>query len=125
MAGLLCAALCASAAAEDAGDGTVDLVLSRPAAPDEEVWLQVKTGALPRGAEIEVATADGTPVGSVSPFGAATARQGASYTLPLPAGAGRDGRVTLRVKIQEPGAAARPPQAGEVTITPVFVAVAR
>ncbi|MDC7789871.1 hypothetical protein PQJ75_14095 [Rhodoplanes sp. TEM] len=125
MAGLLGVALCASAAAEDAGGGRVELVLPRPASPGEEVWLQVKTGALPRGAAVEVATEDGTPVGSVSPFGAAAVRHGASYTIPLPAGAVRDGRLTLRVEIEQPGAAARAPQAGEVTVTPVYVPVAR
>jgi hypothetical protein len=93
--------------------GTVELTLPRAAAADEAVWLQVRAGALPRGTEIQVSTGDGVLLGTVSPFGTPRG-QSATYTIPLPKTAVRDGRVRLRFEVHEVGAPARPPRPGEV-----------
>ena len=103
--------------------GTVELTLPRPAAHDEAVWIQVRAGALEPGTEIQVRTADGVPVGSVSPFGGPR-NQGATYTIPLPRTAIRDGRVRLRLDVHATGTPARPPRRGEVEdVTLIYVPV--
>lgn len=125
-AGLLSAAPSSFAIAAEPDAATFELMLPRRAAADEAVWAQVRVGALPRGAEVTVETADGARLGSVSPFGLRSAQQGASYTIPLPAGAIVDGRVQLRLQVTQASAAARAPTPSEVEgVSLIFVPVTK
>ena len=101
-------------AAELGPTGAIELPLPRVARSGEAIWVTIVLGRLPQGAEIDVRTADDELVGTVSPFGGTAAREGAGYTIPLPASAIAAGRVTLNLKVIQPGAAARPPSPGEV-----------
>lgn len=94
-------------------DDTVELILPRAALSDEAVWLRIHAGRLARGSEIVVTTERGDLVGTASAFGA-SGTQDAAYLLPLPASAIVDGRVRLRLAIDEPGSGRRPVKAGEV-----------
>ena len=113
---LMCSAWwIAGAVAQEAPQGVVELTLPRAAAPGEAVRLQLNAGVLPRGARILVRTRDGALVGAASPFGAPRGQAtAATYTLPLPPEAIANGRVQLRLEVEEPGGAARPPRPGEV-----------
>ena len=124
VAGVCAAGLSPSASAAIATpQDMVELTLPRAAAADEAVWLQVRAGALPRGTEIQVSTSDGVLLGTVSPFGGPRGH-GATYTIPLPKTAVRDGRVRLRFEVHEAGAPARPPRPGEVeSVSLIYVPV--
>ena len=105
--------------------GLVELALPRPAANDETVWIEIRAGSLEGGREIAVSTDDGLAVGTVSPSGVPRG-QGATYSIPLPRAAVRDGRVRLRLEVLEPGAPPRAPRAGEVeSVTPIYVPFTR
>ena len=93
----------------------IELTLPRPATSEEAVWVQVRARMLPRGTEIRVSTSDGTLLGTVSPYGAASHdRQATTYTIPLPENAIVDGRVQLRLEVDEPGQPPRAPRPVEV-----------
>ncbi len=94
--------------------GTVELALPRAVAAHEAVWLQIRVGALPRGARLRVSTSDGVPVGTISPFGVRGGQAAGSYTIPLPKSAIANGRVRLQLEIEEPGTTARAPRPAEV-----------
>jgi hypothetical protein len=98
--------------------------LPRAAAAGEEVWLRVEVGALPRGTQIRLATADGRDLAepSVPP---PTAGRHVVSLVPLPQSAVTGGQVTIRIEVEEPGKAARPPRGAEVQIEAAFVPVAR
>jgi len=126
LAGLVAAKPVDPARAAEPGAATVELVLPHRATDDQAPRVQVRVGALPRGAEVVVATADGARLGSVSPFGFRNAQQGGSYTFPLPSSAITDGRVTLHLQVTQPGAAMRAPTADEVeSVTLIYVPVSR
>ena len=104
----------------------MELTLPRRADADEAVWLQVRAGALPPGAEISVGTADGELLGTVSPFGVQQGRDAGTYTIPVPEDAIEDGRVQLHLEVQERGGTVRPPLPGEVeNLSLIFVPVTR
>ncbi len=112
-------------AAELLAGERVTLTLPRPAAAHEAVWVEVRTGALPRGAEIEVRNRDGVLFGSVSPFGV-RAGMGARYTIPLPRSAIVNNQVDLLLTVHGAGAAPRLPRLGEVEgVSLVYVPVDR
>jgi len=100
-------------AAEPTQQQGVELVLPRPPAAGEAVWLEVRVGTLGRG-DIEISTRDGRPIGSVSSFGGARGQAGATYTVPLPQSEIVNGRVQLRLEVDQPGQPARAPKPGEV-----------
>jgi hypothetical protein len=101
----------------------VELALPRPPGDGEAIWVEIRAGALPRGAEIEVRTGDGARLGTVSPFGTARG-QAATYTIPLPKSAIAGGRVELHLEVEEPGAPARAPMPGEVeSVTLIYLPV--
>ena len=124
--GLTCLfALGTPRAAELLAGEAVTLTLPRPAAAHEAVWVEVRTGSLPRGAEIEVGSREGVLFGSVSPFGV-RAGMGARYTIPLPRSAIVNNQVELMLKVHEAGAAPRLPRLGEVEgVSLVYVPVDR
>jgi hypothetical protein len=122
---LLCATAFATGvtAAAEPQQGAVELILPRPAAAHEAVRLQIGV-ALARGARLRVSAGDGTLLGTVSSFGVQRGQDVVTHILPLPATAIVNGRVALRLEVQEPGAAARAPKPGEVdSIALIYVPV--
>ena len=96
------------AAADD-----MTLTLPRPLRAGETAWIQVQVGAIGRQ-EIDITTASGEMLGTISPFGVRSGRDAGTYTLPLPANAISEGRVAVRLTISQPGGASRAPTAQEV-----------
>ena len=92
----------------------VTLVLPHAPREGETAWLQVKVGAIERGAEIEITTTAGQSLGVISPFGIRSGRQAGTYTVPLPADAISDDRVSLRLTLNQGGHPQRAPTTKEV-----------
>jgi hypothetical protein len=90
------------------------LALPRPLATGETAFIEVLVGPIGRGRVIEVTTASGQPLGTVSPFGVRTGQDAGTYPLPVPQDAIRDGRLMIRLTISQPGGAPRVPTADEV-----------
>ena len=78
--------------------------------------LRISAGHLPPGAEILVRTMEGDVLGGVSPFGARQRAGPATYSIPVPESAVRDGRLELRLEVLQPGAPTRPPTASELGV---------
>jgi hypothetical protein len=81
----------------------VELTLPRAAADDQAVWLQIQVGVLAPGAVIRVSSSDGELFGSVAPYGAARAARSATYLVPLPKTAVVNGRIQVRLTVEQPG----------------------
>lgn len=109
--------LASVASAQDA-----DLVLPHPLRPGETAFIEVEVGPIGPGRQIEVTTASGQKLGTISPFGVRLGQAAGTYTLPVPAGAIRDGRVSVRLTISRPSAAPRAPSAQEVRSVKLIVA---
>ena len=99
--------------AQDAAQ-TMTLQLPHPLAAGETAFIQVQVGPIGRGRTIEVTTAAGQPLGTVSPFGVRAGQHGGTYPLPVPRDAVRDGRLSVRLTISQFGAPPRAPTAEEV-----------
>jgi hypothetical protein len=99
-------------AAQQRANGEFVLALPRAISAGETVFLEIEVGAIGR-AQIEVITDTGQPLGTVAPFGPRAGQAAGSFTLPVPAQAIRDGRVTLRLMVRQ-GDTRRPPTAEEV-----------
>jgi hypothetical protein len=109
----------ATAAVAQSGDVTatreMTLVLPRPLRAGEAAAVEVQLGPLSRGRVVTVTTADGRPLGTVSPFGVRVGQPGGTYTLPVPPDAIRDGKLTVRLTISQGGGGPpRAPTAEEV-----------
>jgi hypothetical protein len=102
-----------AALAQDAARN-LTLELPRPLAASETAFIEVQVGPIGRGRTIEVTTASGQPLGTVSPFGVRTGQDAGTYPLPVPQDAIRDGRLSIRLTISQPGGAPRAPTADEV-----------
>jgi hypothetical protein len=74
----------------------------------------VQVGAIRRGQEIDVTIASGQELGVISPFGVRSGQDAGTYTLPVPAGAIRNGRLSVRLSIIQSGAPTHTPTAEEV-----------
>ena len=95
--------------------GKLTVPLSRRAAPGEALVLRLKVGVLPDGAKISVGTLDGEIAGGVSPFGVPPGRKAGVYSIPVPAKAVVEGKVTLRLEvIEKDGKTRRPPARPEI-----------
>src|SRR4051812_49690115 len=92
----------------------MSLELPRPLAAGEIAFIEVQVGPIGRGRTIEVTTAAGQPLGTVSPFGVRTGQDAGTYPVPVPKDAIRDGRLSIRLTISQPGDSARAPTAHEV-----------
>jgi hypothetical protein len=90
------------------------LALPRPLGAGESAGIEVQLGPITRGRVVTVTTASGEPLGTISPFGTRVGEDAGTYTLPVPAGAIRDGRVAIRLTISQAGGPPRPPTAQEV-----------
>jgi hypothetical protein len=102
-----------AALAQDAAR-SMTLDLPRPLAAGETAFIEVQVGPIGRGRTIEVTSASGQPLGVVSPFGVRTGQDAGTYPLPVPQDAIRDGRLSIRLTISQPGGTSRAPSAGEV-----------
>lgn len=91
----------------------------------ESAWLEVKVGVIPKGAEIEITTTVGRPLGVISPFAIRPGNPAGTYTVPLPADAIAHGRVSLRLSLNYPGQSRRAPTLKEVKRLRVKVASAQ
>jgi|ERR1700730_17788777 hypothetical protein len=112
LAAFACFALLAQVAHAAEGQ-TVTLVLPHTLRAGESAWLELTVGAIERGAEIVVSTAAGRLLGVISPFGIRLGQQAGTYTVPLPADVFANGRVSVRLSIDQ-GGHARPASATEV-----------
>ena len=92
----------------------VELALPRAVSANEAIDLEVQTGVLPRGTEIEVTTPSGERIGTISPFAVRSGHAAGTYTLPLKASDIHDGRVTVRLTVIQYGMPERAPTADEV-----------
>lgn len=90
------------------------LSLPQPLRDGESAGIEVQLGPIARGRVVTVTTAAGEPLGTISPFGTRVGEDAGTYTLPVPAGAIRDGRVAIRLTITQAGGPPRPPTAQEV-----------
>jgi hypothetical protein len=102
----------------------VTLALPHPLRAGESAWLEVKLGVLERGAEIEIATAEGRSLGVISPFGIRSGRQAGTYTVPVPADAISADRLSLVVSINQNGHPRRAPTTKELKRIRVKIRVA-
>jgi hypothetical protein len=93
---------------------SMTLELPRPLAAGETAYIEVQLGPIGRGRTIEVTTAAGQPLGVVSPFGVRAGQDAGTYPLPVPQDAIRDGRLSIRLMISQPGGGPRAPTADEV-----------
>jgi hypothetical protein len=75
--------------------------------------IQVTTAALPSGARVVVKTEQGEVLGVVTPFSLRPAESTA--TIAIPRRAVVDGRLRLRLQVQEPGAPPRAARESEVS----------
>ncbi len=99
----------------NAGAGReVTLTLPHALRSGETAWLEVEVGAIERGEEIDIVTTSGRSLGVISPFGIRPGEQAGTYTVPVPADAIADGRVSLRLSVDQYGHAQRAPTAAEV-----------
>lgn len=99
------------------------LALPHALRPGETAWLEVKVGAIARGAEIEIATTSGQLLGVISPFGTHQGNEGGIYTLPLAPEAISNDRVSLRLALRYSGRS-RAPSPQEVKSISVKIAPA-
>jgi hypothetical protein len=86
----------------------------------EMAWLLVKVGAIGRE-QIEITTQEGRPLGTISPLGARSGDADGTYTLPVPAEALHDGRLTLRLSVVQSGRASRAATSNEVKSVRVVI----
>ena len=113
-------ALLAPSAALSASDGPADdaatmtLILPHALRPGEIAFVEVTVGEIAPGQQVEVTTADGRRVGTVSPFGIRPGAEAGTYALPVPADAIGSCSLPLRLSITRPDGPPRPPTADEV-----------
>ena len=92
----------------------------------DTAWLKVRIGVIARGEEIEITTTEGRLLGVISPYAIRSGREAGTYTIPLPADAISDDRVSVRLLVDNHGHAQRAPAAAEVkSITVKIMRVAR
>ena len=92
--------------------GEMTLVLPHPLHAGEIAWLQVRVGTIARGQEIDVTTASGSELGTISPYGVRA--EAGTYTLPVPPDAIQNGQLSVKLSITQFGASPRPVTAREV-----------
>ena len=104
---IACAALTFAALAPDTAGRLVTLALPRPLETGDAVWVKVTVGQIARGAEIVLTTSAGRMVGVISPYGVRSGQEAGTYTVPVPADAITDSRVSLRLAVDQTGRARR------------------
>jgi hypothetical protein len=91
---------------------TVTLALPHPLGAGDSAWIEVQLGPVGRR-EINVTTASGEPLGTISPYGIRAGQDAGTYSLPVPSDAIKDDRLSLQLSISQPGGS-RAPTAQEV-----------
>jgi hypothetical protein len=81
----------------------INLVLPRDLEAADSVWLEVKLGAIPRGAEIEIETTSGKMLGVISPHGIRSGDEAGTYSVPVPPEAISGKRLSLRLTLSYVG----------------------
>ncbi len=95
--------------------GTLTLPLPRQPAENEMLVIKIWVGAISRGTKIVVRAADQEIAGTIVPFGIRPGQKAGMHTIPVPAKAVRDKKVSLRLEVLERGAkAARAPTHREI-----------
>ena len=84
--------------------------------------VEVQLGMVPRGREIEVATASGRELGVISPHGIRTGHEAGTYTLPIPSDIFTNRRATIRLSLNQPDCTRRAPTNDEVKSVRVKIA---
>ena len=116
----------APAAVTPSSAGRTVLTLPRPPAAQEAVWLSVRVGVLQRGARVLVLSDEGTLLGAISPFAILPGKEAGTYTIPLPENSVRDGRVVVRLVVEDREHPTRPATGSEVEdVGLVYVPVTR
>jgi hypothetical protein len=105
----------ANAAAQNATPAReLTLTLPHPLGAGGTAFIEVQLGTIGKGRVVNVTTAAGQPLGTISPFGARPGQSAGTYTLPVPAGAIHDGRLVIRLAITQPDGPPRAPTGQEV-----------
>jgi hypothetical protein len=95
--------------------GKLTVPLTRKRSSDEMIVLRLKVAPLPDGATINVCALDKTIVGGVAPYGVRPGSKARYYSIPIPAKAVVDNKVTVRLEVVEKGAQKkRPPTRTEI-----------
>ena len=98
-----------------AGAGrVVNLVLPRDVSANEAVWIELKLGALARGAEIEIETTEGKMLGVISPHGIRSGDEAGTYTVPVPTEVISNKRLSIRLTLKQLDHSKRAPTTKEV-----------
>jgi hypothetical protein len=90
----------------------VTLALPHALVAGDSVWLEIQIGPIGRR-EISITTLTGEPLGTISPFGIRAGQDAGTYSLPVPSDAIKDDRVSIQLRISQPGGS-RAPTAQEV-----------
>jgi hypothetical protein len=95
--------------------GNLTLPLPRQPAANEMLVIQIWVGAIGRGTKIVVRATDQKIAGTIVPFGIRPGQKAGMHTIPVPANAVADKKVSLRLEVLEKGAkAARAPTRLEI-----------
>jgi hypothetical protein len=106
---------CADGPQHEVANGTVTLELPRSPAAGEAICVRITVGVLPRNARIVVRLGNGEIVGTVAPYGVRPNQKAGVYTIPIPTKAAVNGKMSLRLEVEEKSAAiARAPTQAEV-----------
>ena len=81
--------------------GKLTVPLTRKQSSDELIVLRLKVPPLPDGASIEVSTLDNALVGGVAPFGVRPGSKARFYSIPIPAKAVVEKKVSVRLQVVE------------------------
>jgi hypothetical protein len=79
--------------------GKLTVRLTRKQSRDESIVLRLKVPPLPDGATIDVSSLDKTLLGGVAPFGVRKGSKARYYSIPIPAKAVVDDKVTVRLEV--------------------------
>ena len=110
---LICfASIVINASATEGRD--VDVKLPRPLQPSETVFVEIEVGSLARGEEIELRTASGKQLGTISPYDVRGGRASGTYIFPAPPDLFTDGHLTIRLFLSDVNHSQRPPSTNEV-----------
>ena len=100
-----------AASQEEAREGV--LTLPRPLTAGETAFVEIRVGPTGRG-RIDIRTASGQPVGTVSSFGNRSGQDAGTFTVPVPASAIENGRLALRLAVHPVDGSTRAPTPDEV-----------
>jgi hypothetical protein len=95
--------------------GKLTLPLARQPAANEMLVVQIGVGAIGQGTKIVVRVSDEETAGTIVPYGVRAGQKAGMFTIPVPANAVADKKVSLRLEVLEKGAkAARAPKRAEI-----------